>query len=72
MPRRFSAFGLLGLTAATTEVGQLNYDDKFDGGPNTGRYRPSHAVLAYSAAGLFALGYVTLAAVTAGFCVLVL
>ncbi len=47
-------FALLGLTMATTVVGQLNFDDKFNGGPNTERYALSHKVLAYGTAGVFA------------------
>jgi hypothetical protein len=48
--------GLLGLSIANTLVGQLNYSDKFQNGPNTGRYQLSHAVLAYSTLGVFAVG----------------
>ncbi|MBK9519635.1 MAG: hypothetical protein IPO09_20370 [Anaeromyxobacter sp.] len=47
-------FALLGLTVATTAVGQLSFDDKFNGGPNTERYALSHKVLAYGTAGVFA------------------
>ncbi|HET6923441.1 MAG TPA: hypothetical protein VFI16_09855 [Anaeromyxobacteraceae bacterium] len=48
-------FGLLGLQLATTVVGQLNYLDRFAGGPQTGRYRLAHQVLAYSTLGVFAV-----------------
>jgi hypothetical protein len=44
--------GMFALQLATTVVGQLNYDDKFNGG-NTGRYVQSHAVLAYSTLATF-------------------
>jgi hypothetical protein len=47
--------GLVGLHLGTTVVGQLNYSDKFSSGPNTGRYRLSHAALAYSTLGVFAV-----------------
>jgi cytochrome b561 len=45
--------GLLALQVATTTVGQLNYNDKFSGGPNTNRYKESHAILAYVNLGVF-------------------
>ncbi len=47
--------GLVGLSVATVAVGQLDYNDKFNGGPNTGKYRAPHAVLAYTTAGVFAV-----------------
>jgi hypothetical protein len=47
-------FGLVGLQLATTVVGQLNYSDRF-GGPSTARYQLTHATLAYSTLGIFAL-----------------
>jgi hypothetical protein len=49
--------GLVGLQVATTVVGQLSYDDKFHGTSpaNTNRYRISHALLAYSTLGVFAV-----------------
>ena len=46
--------GLLGLQFATTTVGQLHYSDKFRG-PDTGRFKLSHRVLAYSTLGAFAV-----------------
>lgn len=46
-------FGLIGLQLATTVVGQLNYSDRFHGGPSTGRYQLSHAALAYTTLGVF-------------------
>jgi hypothetical protein len=46
--------GLFGLQLATTVVGQLNYSDRFAGGPSTGRYERSHAILAYSTLAAFA------------------
>jgi hypothetical protein len=45
--------GLFGLQVATTVVGQLNYNDKF-GDSNTGKYKTSHQVLAYSTLAAFA------------------
>jgi hypothetical protein len=45
--------GLLALQVATTTVGQLNYSDKFSGGPNTNRYKQPHAILAYTNLGVF-------------------
>jgi hypothetical protein len=47
-------FGLVGLQLTTTVVGQLNYSDRF-GGPSTARYQLSHAALAYTTLGLFAV-----------------
>jgi hypothetical protein len=40
--------GLFGLTLATTVVGQLNYSDRFAGGPSTGKYMGTHQVLSYT------------------------
>lgn len=48
-----AGIGLVGLQLATTVVGQLNYNDKF-GDSNTGRYKVSHQVLAYSTLAVFA------------------
>lgn len=45
--------GLLTLQLATTTVGQLNYLDRFAGGPDTGRYRLTHKALAYTTLGVF-------------------
>jgi hypothetical protein len=39
--------GVFGLTLATTVVGQLNYSDRFAGGPSTGKYMGAHKVLSY-------------------------
>lgn len=47
-----AGLGLLGLQLATTTAGQLNYHDRFEG-PNTGRYRSGHKILAYSTLGAF-------------------
>lgn len=47
-------FGLGGLQLATTATGQLNYSDKFRGGPNTGRYELTHKIMSYSTLGVFA------------------
>jgi hypothetical protein len=48
-----AGIGLFGLQVATTVVGQLNYNDKF-GDSNTGKYKTSHQVLAYSTLAAFA------------------
>lgn len=47
--------GLLGLQLATTAVGQLNYSDRFAGGPSTGRYQLGHKILAYTNLAAFAV-----------------
>jgi hypothetical protein len=48
--------GLVALTLATTVVGQLNYNDKYGSNPPvTGRYQATHAVLAFSTLGVFAV-----------------
>jgi len=44
----------LAATAATVIVGQLDFDDRFRGGGDTGRYHPWHKGLAYGSAALFA------------------
>lgn len=46
---------LLGVQLATTAVGQLSYSDRFAGGPDTGRYRLTHKLLAYTTLGVFAV-----------------
>jgi hypothetical protein len=51
---QFGGFVTLGAMTATTIVGQLNYDDKYGGGGDTGKYRSAHQVLAYGTAGIFA------------------
>lgn len=43
------------LTVATTVVGQLNYSDRFAGGPSTGKYELTHAALAWSTVSLYAV-----------------
>jgi hypothetical protein len=48
-------FGLVGLQLAATGVGQLNYSDRFAGGPSTARYELTHATLAYTTLGVFAV-----------------
>lgn len=45
---------LLAAMAATVVVGQLNYDDKYGGGGDTGKYRFTHQALGYGTAGIFA------------------
>jgi hypothetical protein len=45
--------GLLVCETATVVLGQLNYNDRFGGGPSSGRYQFPHKVLAWSTEGLF-------------------
>ncbi len=47
-------FGLFSLQLATTIVGQLNYSDRFAGGPSTAKYQQTHAILAYATLATFA------------------
>jgi hypothetical protein len=42
--------GLLACETATVVVGQLNYSDRFGGGPSSGRYERAHLLLAISTA----------------------
>lgn len=49
-----AGFGMLALEIATTVVGQLNYSDRFAGGPSTARYQEAHKILAYTTAAVFA------------------
>jgi hypothetical protein len=46
--------GLLGLQLGTTVAGHLNYNDKYNGGPQTDRYRSTHKALAYTTLAVFA------------------
>lgn len=45
--------GLLACETATVVLGQLNYTDRFGGGPSSGRYERAHLILAASTAVLF-------------------
>jgi hypothetical protein len=45
--------GLLVCETATVVLGQLNYSDRFGGGPSSARYELSHKVLAWSTSALF-------------------
>jgi hypothetical protein len=45
--------GLLVCETATVVMGQLNYSDRFGGGPASGRYELSHKLLAWSTSALF-------------------
>lgn len=55
--------GLVAAETATAVVGQLNYNDKFGGGPGSDRYRMPHRILAFTTGGLFvATGLVALLA----------
>jgi hypothetical protein len=51
---QLGGFATLATMTATVVVGQLNYNDKYGGGGDTGKYHTTHAVLAYSTAGIFA------------------
>ena len=47
-------FATLAVMAATLVVGQLNYDDKYGGGNDTGKFIPWHAGLGFATTALFA------------------
>lgn len=47
-------FATLATMTATVVVGQLNYNDKYGGGGDTGKYRLTHQLLAYTTSGVFA------------------
>ena len=51
---QLGGFATLATMTATVIVGQLNYMDKYGGGGDTGKYRLTHQVLAYSTSGVFA------------------
>lgn len=51
---QLGGFATLGAMTATAIVGQLNYDDKYGGGGDTGKYRSAHSILAYGTSGIFA------------------
>jgi hypothetical protein len=51
---QYGGFATLGAMTATAIVGQLNYDDKYGGGGDTGKYRSAHQILAYGTTGVFA------------------
>jgi hypothetical protein len=48
-------FATIASLGATAVLGQLNYNDKYGGGGDTGKYRQAHRISAYSAAGIFAV-----------------
>jgi hypothetical protein len=48
-------FGLVALQLGTTAVGQLGYSDRFADGPQTAKWDATHAALAYSTLGVFAV-----------------
>lgn len=50
---QLTGIGLLVCETTTIVVGQLNYNDRFGGGPSSGRYERLHAVLAFGTAGFF-------------------
>jgi hypothetical protein len=50
---QLGGFATLATMTATVVIGQLNYNDKYGGGGDTGRYRLTHQVLAYTTAGVF-------------------
>jgi hypothetical protein len=51
---QLGGFLTLGALSLTVITGQLNYNDKYGGGGDTGRYRTLHSVSAYSSAAIFA------------------
>src|SRR5207302_79414 len=51
---QLGGFATLATMTATVVVGQLNYNDKYGGGGDTGKYRLTHQVLAYGTSGIFA------------------
>jgi len=51
---QLGGFVTLATMTATVVFGQLNYNDKYGGGGDTGRYRLTHQVLAYGTSGVFA------------------
>ena len=51
---QLGGFVTLGALSATVIAGQLNYNDKYGGGGDTGRYRTFHSVAAYSSVAIFA------------------
>jgi hypothetical protein len=50
---QLGGFATLATMTATVIVGQLNYNDKYGGGGDTGRYHLTHQALAYTTAGVF-------------------
>jgi hypothetical protein len=48
-----AGIGLFGIALANTIVGQLNYSDRFAGGPSTGKYEQAHQITAYATLGVF-------------------
>jgi hypothetical protein len=44
---------MFGIALANTVVGQLNYSDRFAGGPSTGKYEMAHQITAYATVGAF-------------------
>lgn len=45
--------GLLAVSTTMMVFGQLNYSDRFGGGPSTGKFETPHTVLAFTTLGLF-------------------
>ncbi len=51
---QLGGFVTLGALSLTVITGQLNYNDKYGGGGDTGRYHSLHSVTAYGSAAIFA------------------
>jgi hypothetical protein len=51
---QLGGFVTMGSLALTVTLGQLNYNDKYAGGGDTGRFRTAHKISAYSSAAIFA------------------
>jgi hypothetical protein len=51
---QLGGFVTLGSLALTVTLGQLNYNDKYAGGGDTGRFHDAHKFSAYSSAAIFA------------------
>lgn len=51
---QLGGFATLGSLALTVTLGQLNYNDKYAGGGDTGRFHTAHSVSAYTSAAIFA------------------
>jgi hypothetical protein len=48
-----AGLGMFAIALANTVVGQLNYSDRFAGGPSTGKYEMAHQITAYSTVAAF-------------------
>jgi hypothetical protein len=48
-----AGLGMFAIALANTVVGQLNYSDRFAGGPSTGKYEMAHQITAYATVAAF-------------------